>query len=108
MLGSSRTAFGLRGKDLEERLTRELNQPVVAFNVPHEKVLPDGRTVPGNRPGTVGIPLPGTAVRTVDPESGATLDEALAVRMPPPHSYTREAVVEIHCHGGPVATRRGC
>src|SRR5438874_7074531 len=41
----------------------------------------------------------------VDPESGATLDEALAVRMPPPHSYTREAVVEIHCHGGPVATR---
>ncbi len=41
----------------------------------------------------------------VDPETGATLDEALAVRMPPPHSYTREEVVEIHGHGGPVATR---
>ncbi|HEX5504328.1 MAG TPA: tRNA uridine-5-carboxymethylaminomethyl(34) synthesis GTPase MnmE [Thermomicrobiales bacterium] len=43
--------------------------------------------------------------RVIDPESGATLDEALAVRMPPPHSYTREEVVEIHCHGGAVATR---
>lgn len=31
---------------------------------------------------------------------GVVLDEALAVYMPAPHSYTREDVVEIQCHGG--------
>lgn len=41
----------------------------------------------------------------IDPESGATIDEALAVRMAAPHSYTREEVVELQCHGGPIATR---
>jgi tRNA modification GTPase len=41
----------------------------------------------------------------IDPETGAMVDEALAVRMPAPHSYTREEVVELQCHGGPVATR---
>ncbi len=30
------------------------------------------------------------------------IDEALAVLMPAPHSYTGEDVVEIHCHGSPV------
>ena len=30
------------------------------------------------------------------------IDEALAVFMPGPHSYTRENVAEIHCHGGDV------
>lgn len=45
--------------------------PVVAVNVPHDKVLHDGRTVYGNRLGTVGLPLPGTAIRVVDPETGA-------------------------------------
>ncbi len=29
------------------------------------------------------------------------LDEVLLLRMPAPHSYTREDVIEIHCHGGP-------
>jgi len=47
--------------------------PVVAVNVPLEKVTPDGRAVPGNRPGTVGMPLPGTAIRTFDPDTGAEL-----------------------------------
>lgn len=31
---------------------------------------------------------------------GTILDEALTVYMPAPHSYTREDVVEIQCHGG--------
>jgi acyl-[acyl-carrier-protein]-phospholipid O-acyltransferase / long-chain-fatty-acid--[acyl-carrier-protein] ligase len=35
--------------------------------------LGDGRVVHGNREGTVGLPLPGTAVKTVDPETGADL-----------------------------------
>ena len=33
--------------------------PVVAVNVPREMVLADGRTIHGNRPGTVGLPVPG-------------------------------------------------
>lgn len=37
---------------------------------------------------------------------GGVIDEALAVFMPGPHSYTREDVAEIHCHGGEVAARR--
>lgn len=30
------------------------------------------------------------------------VDEVLVVAMRAPHSYTREDVVEIHCHGGPL------
>ncbi len=33
------------------------------------------------------------------PDSGQILDEVLAVFMAAPHTYTREDVVEIHCHG---------
>jgi acyl-[acyl-carrier-protein]-phospholipid O-acyltransferase/long-chain-fatty-acid--[acyl-carrier-protein] ligase len=47
--------------------------PVVAVNVDHDKQTRDGHTVPGNRPGTVGMPLPGTAIKTVDPETGSDL-----------------------------------
>ncbi len=47
--------------------------PVVAVNVPREVELPGGRTVHGNRLGTVGLPMPGTAIKTIDPESGADL-----------------------------------
>lgn len=41
----------------------------------------------------------------VDPSNGHTVDEALAVVMRAPATYTREDVVEIHCHGGPAAQR---
>jgi tRNA modification GTPase len=41
----------------------------------------------------------------VDPLTGRTVDEALAVVMRAPATYTREDVVEIHCHGGPAAQR---
>jgi acyl-[acyl-carrier-protein]-phospholipid O-acyltransferase/long-chain-fatty-acid--[acyl-carrier-protein] ligase len=47
--------------------------PVVSVNVPHDIVLADGRTVAGNKMGTVGLPLPGTSVKTIDPETGADL-----------------------------------
>jgi len=36
----------------------------------------------------------------VDPESGETIDEAMAVLMLAPRSFTREDVLELHCHGG--------
>lgn len=38
--------------------------------------------------------------QVVEPLSGRVLDEALAVLMRAPHSYTREQVAELHCHGG--------
>ena len=44
--------------------------------------------------------------RVVDPDSGVTVDEALAVWMPAPKTYTRQEVAEIHCHGGPAPLRR--
>jgi tRNA modification GTPase len=42
----------------------------------------------------------------VDPQSGETVDEVLVSYMPAPHTYTREDVVEINCHGGVVPLRR--
>lgn len=41
----------------------------------------------------------------VDPSTARVVDEVLLVRMGAPHSYTREEVVEISCHGGPAALR---
>jgi tRNA modification GTPase len=40
------------------------------------------------------------------PVSGVFIDEALVMLMQAPHSYTREDVLEIQCHGGPAVTRR--
>ncbi|MEB3166421.1 MAG: tRNA uridine-5-carboxymethylaminomethyl(34) synthesis GTPase MnmE [Cyanobacteriota bacterium] len=42
----------------------------------------------------------------VDPASGERVDEALLLLMRAPRSFTREDVVEFHCHGGRVAVRR--
>jgi tRNA modification GTPase len=42
----------------------------------------------------------------VDPASGERVDEALLLLMQAPRSFTREDVVELHCHGGVVAVRR--
>ena len=38
----------------------------------------------------------------IDPESQKNIDEVMVVIMRGPLSYTREDVVEIHCHGGVV------
>jgi tRNA modification GTPase len=42
----------------------------------------------------------------VDPESQKTVDEVLVLIMRSPKSYTREDVVEIHCHGGVVPLKK--
>lgn len=47
--------------------------PVVAVNQRGDKMTADGRKVAGNRLGTVGTPLPGTAIQTRDPDSGEAL-----------------------------------
>ncbi|HEY9889859.1 MAG TPA: tRNA uridine-5-carboxymethylaminomethyl(34) synthesis GTPase MnmE [Candidatus Obscuribacterales bacterium] len=41
-----------------------------------------------------------------DPRTGATVDEALLLLMLAPRSYTREDVVELHCHGGIMAVQQ--
>ncbi|MCC6628019.1 MAG: tRNA uridine-5-carboxymethylaminomethyl(34) synthesis GTPase MnmE [Chloroflexi bacterium] len=41
----------------------------------------------------------------VDPLNECLVDEIMVVRMAAPRSYTREEVVELHTHGGSVATR---
>ena len=41
-----------------------------------------------------------------DPASGERVDEALLLLMRAPRSFTREDVVEFHCHGGLVAVGR--
>lgn len=40
------------------------------------------------------------------PVSGQTVDEALLMLMLAPRSYTREDVVEFHCHGGIMAVQQ--
>lgn len=57
---------------LEGYGTTELS-PVVAVNVTYDLTLRDGRKVKGNRFGTVGMPLPATEVKTVDPETESDL-----------------------------------
>jgi tRNA modification GTPase len=41
----------------------------------------------------------------VDPQSDRIVDEVMICRMKGPRTYTREDVVEISCHGGPVPLR---
>jgi tRNA modification GTPase len=53
-------------------------------------------------------PRGGTPVRrpllgaVVDPDKGELIDEAFLTYFKAPHSYTREDVVELSCHGSPV------
>jgi tRNA modification GTPase len=42
----------------------------------------------------------------VDPDSGDVVDEVLVALMRSPRSYTKEDIVEIHCHGGIVVVQR--
>ena len=41
-----------------------------------------------------------------DPSSGERVDEALLLLMRAPRSFTRETVVEFHCHGGLICVQR--
>lgn len=41
-----------------------------------------------------------------DPQTRETVDEALLLLMLAPRSYTREDVVEFHCHGGIMAVQK--
>lgn len=42
----------------------------------------------------------------IDPSDGTVIDEVLASVMKAPHTYTKEDIVEINCHGGYYVTQR--
>ncbi len=42
----------------------------------------------------------------IDPVTGEKVDEVIVTIMKSPHSYTREDVVEINCHGGMIPLRK--
>ena len=42
----------------------------------------------------------------VDPKTAETVDEALVSYMAAPHTYTREDIIEINCHGGAASLKR--
>ena len=44
--------------------------------------------------------------RVTDGKDGELIDEVLVSVMKAPHTYTKEDVVEINCHGGSLVTRR--
>ncbi|MGB9300342.1 MAG: tRNA uridine-5-carboxymethylaminomethyl(34) synthesis GTPase MnmE, partial [Anaerolineae bacterium] len=44
--------------------------------------------------------------RILDPQTRETVDEVLVSYMKAPHTYTRQDVGEINCHGGVVPLRR--
>lgn len=44
--------------------------------------------------------------RIIDPVDGSLIDEGMAVMMLAPRSYTREDVLELHCHGGYLLVQR--
>ncbi len=58
--------------------------------------------------GRTDLPLSHTLTygHIIDPQSEELLDEVLVVFMRAPHTYTREDVVEIQGHGGPLVLRR--
>ncbi len=58
------------------------------------------------RPTRPLLPLQLTYGHIVDPQGTQVVDEVLAAYMPAPRTYTRQDVVEIDCHGGPVPLRR--
>lgn len=44
--------------------------------------------------------------KIIKPDNGETIDEALMAVMRAPRSYTKEDVVEFHCHGGYAVLRQ--
>jgi tRNA modification GTPase len=55
-----------------------------------------------------GLPEPRRAtLATFRDGAGEAIDSGLALYFPAPHSYTGEAVLELHGHGGPAVLARG-
>ena len=69
-----REAFALKfNKPIYEGYGATETTPVASVNVPDALETTTWKIQAGSRPGTVGLPLPGTSFRIVDPETLATL-----------------------------------
>ncbi len=69
----TRTAFTLKfNKEILEGYGTTETSPVASVNIPDELDTNYWKVQKGNKPGTVGMPLPGTSFRIVDP---STLEE---------------------------------
>jgi acyl-[acyl-carrier-protein]-phospholipid O-acyltransferase/long-chain-fatty-acid--[acyl-carrier-protein] ligase len=66
------------GKDVYEGFGATETAPVAAVNLPDAIDERSLKVVPGGRPGTVGLPVPGSSFRVVDPETLAVLPESEA------------------------------
>jgi tRNA modification GTPase len=47
-----------------------------------------------------------TLANIIDPVRGSVLDQTLLAYMKGPQTYTREDVIEINCHGGPLVLKK--
>jgi len=65
---------------------------------------PDAEAITAGIVGRALAPRVATATRFRG-AAGEALDEGLALYFPAPHSYTGEAVLELHGHGGPTVLR---
>jgi tRNA modification GTPase len=86
---------------------------IVRLSGPHAFAIGRALFRPGRAPredsSDAGSPLPShqlTYGHVVDPGTGEVVDEVLAAFMRAPHTYTREDVVELDAHGGPLLLRR--
>jgi len=72
--GDVRDAFKLKfNKQIYEGYGATETSPVASVNIPDCIDTRDWHFQPGNKPGTVGLPLPGSSFRIVDPESNQPL-----------------------------------
>lgn len=69
-----RDAFRMKfNKSIYEGYGSTETTPVASVNIPDRLALSTWRVQIGNKPGTVGMPLPGSSFRIVDPDSLQTL-----------------------------------
>jgi acyl-[acyl-carrier-protein]-phospholipid O-acyltransferase/long-chain-fatty-acid--[acyl-carrier-protein] ligase len=69
-----RDAFAVKfGKRIYEGYGATETTPVASVNVPDAIEVGNWKVQTGSKPGTVGMPLPGTSFRVVDPETLETL-----------------------------------
>jgi len=79
---------------------------IVRMSGPEALAIALGLFVPPGRGMTDGVePNRLYYGHIVDPDTGRVVDEVLLSHMKEPHTYTREAVVEINAHGGVVPLR---
>jgi len=84
---------------------------IVRMSGPEALSIVQGFFAPGRHPALsstppVFVPYRLTYGHILEPATAQVVDEVLVAHMPAPHTYTRQDVIEINCHGGVVPLRR--